>query len=245
MQLLIPAARVALITTLALGATSAVPVARPFLTLASSASLNADPIRPATTFIAPTTQGLATQAPTTTSPTPIPVATITRGRAFVLPEQAGQGRAGEQPGGKGSTGQDNGVAIFAWPLFPRPAVARRFDRPRDAWSAGHRGVDLLATAGQPVLSSGDGIVSFSGVIAGRGVITVLHAGGLRTTYEPVDERITTGTLVQRGSTIGVLSSRPGHCGALHCLHWGAIFGQTYRDPLSLLGLGRPVLLPLG
>lgn len=134
---------------------------------------------------------------------------------------------------------------FSWPLSPRPAVLRPFDQPRDEWSPGHRGVDLLAAVGQPVLSAGDGVVAFSGVIAGRGVLTVRHADGLRTTYEPVDERLASGTLVHRGTRVGVLSASPGHCAPRGCLHWGAISGQIYRDPLSLLGFGRPILLPLG
>jgi murein DD-endopeptidase MepM/ murein hydrolase activator NlpD len=83
------------------------------------------------------------------------------------------------------------------------------------------------------------------VIAGRGVITIAHEGGLRTSYEPVDARLATGTLVHLGTRIGVVSPAPGHCAPLTCLHWGVISGQTYLDPLSLLGFGRPVLLPLG
>lgn len=134
---------------------------------------------------------------------------------------------------------------FTWPLSPRPAIHRRFEQPRDQWARGHRGVDLLAAVGQPVLSAGDGIVAFSGVVAGRGVLTVRHSGGLRTTYEPVDDRLASGALVHRGSRIGAVSPAAGHCVPLTCLHWGAISGQTYRDPLSLLGFGPPILLPLG
>jgi murein DD-endopeptidase MepM/ murein hydrolase activator NlpD len=117
-------------------------------------------------------------------------------------------------------------------------------QPRDQWAAGHRGVDLLAGVGRPVLSAGDGVVAFSGVVAGRGVITVRHAGGLRTSYEPVEARLTSGTLVHRGARIAVIGATAGHCAPLTCLHWGAISGQTYRDPLSLLGFSRPILLPL-
>jgi len=113
------------------------------------------------------------------------------------------------------------------------------------WSPGHRGVDLLAAVGQPVLGAGEGVVAFSGVIAGRGVVTVRHPGGLRTTYEPVDDRLASGSLVHRGTRIGVVSPTPGHCMPLHCLHWGAVSGPTYRDPLLLLGFGHPILLPLG
>lgn len=134
---------------------------------------------------------------------------------------------------------------FAWPLSPRPAVLRRFEQPVNQWSPGHRGVDLLAAVGQPVLSAGEGVVAFSGVIAGRGVVTVRHPGGLRTTYEPVDDRLASGSLVHRGTSIGVISPTPGHCMPPHCLHWGAVSGLTYRDPLLLLGFGHPILLPLG
>ena len=144
-----------------------------------------------------------------------------------------------------TTTRDASRGGFAWPLSPRPAVIRRFEQPRSQWSHGHRGVDLLTTVGQPVLSAGAGVVAFSGKIAGRGVITVRHPGGLRTTYEPVDDRLASGALIHRGARIGVVSPTPGHCAQLTCLHWGAISGETYQDPLSLLGFGRPILLPLG
>ena len=135
-------------------------------------------------------------------------------------------------------------AAFAWPLSPQPALLRRFEAPASQWSAGHRGVDLRAAVHQGVLSAGAGVVAFSGVVAGRGVITVRHSAGLRTTYEPVDERLAAGTVVHRGTPLGVVSTTEGHCVPLTCLHWGAISGETYRDPLSLLGFGRPILLPL-
>ena len=133
---------------------------------------------------------------------------------------------------------------WTWPLAPRPEVRRRFLPPAHSWSAGHRGVDLAAAVGQPVLAAGAGTVSFSGVVAGRGVVTVRHAGGLRTTYEPVDGRPAVGTTVRRGDRVGALSAAPGHCQPAVCLHWGAISGDTYRDPLALLDPGPPVLLPL-
>ena len=144
-----------------------------------------------------------------------------------------------------NTAQVTPAVGFTWPLSPRPDVLRRFEQPQSQWSSGHRGVDLLAAVGQPVLSAGVGVVAFSGVIAGRGVITVRHSARLRTTYEPVGARLASGTVVRPGTRIGAVSPTPGHCMPLHCLHWGAISERTYRDPLSLLGFGRPILLPLG
>ena len=74
-------------------------------------------------------------------------------------------------------------------LWARPvegAVTRPFDPPPDRYGAGHRGADLAGAPGSPVLAAGDGVVVFAGMVAGRPVVSVDHAGGLRTTYEPVD-----------------------------------------------------------
>jgi hypothetical protein len=99
--------------------------------------------------------------------------------------------------------------------------------------------------GQPVLSTGSGVVAFSGVIAGRGMHTIRHSCRLRTPYEPIDQRSASDAVVPRVARIGVPSPAPGHCVLLTCLHRGAIPGQTYRDPLSLLGFGRVSFLPFG
>jgi murein DD-endopeptidase MepM/ murein hydrolase activator NlpD len=142
---------------------------------------------------------------------------------------------------------------WQWPLEPAPAVVRRFQPAPTPWGAGHRGVDLAAQPGQPVLAAGAGVVGFAGVIAGRGVVTVVHAGGLRTTYEPVTARARPGTIVVAGDEIGRVDATPGHCGPATCLHWGLLRGvgpsAVYLDPLALVGalgidLEPPVLLPL-
>jgi murein DD-endopeptidase MepM/ murein hydrolase activator NlpD len=133
---------------------------------------------------------------------------------------------------------------WVWPLAPRPAVVRPFHAPPTPWSAGHRGVDLAAQVGHAVRSAGEGRVTFSGRVAGRGVVVVTHGDGLRTTYEPLDDRAELGRPVAAGDVIGTLSGGSGHCGRSHCLHWGLRRAASYLDPLSLLGRGPPVLLPL-
>ena len=141
------------------------------------------------------------------------------------------------------------VTRWQWPLEPAPAVVRRFPASPTLWGAGHRGVDLAARVGQPVLAAGDGVVSFAGVVAGRGVVSVAHSGGLRTTYEPVRAEVVVGASLSAGQPIGVIDGTAGHCSPATCLHWGAVRGSgpaaTYVDPLSLLGvdLRPPVLLP--
>ena len=133
--------------------------------------------------------------------------------------------------------------VGVWPLAPQPTVVRGFDPPDDPWGAGHRGVDLLGRPGQPVRSALPGRVSWSGVLAGRGVVVVDH-GDTRTTYEPLDDRAPVGTVVAAGDRIGRLAGLGSHCLPRSCLHWGWIRGDVYLDPLRLVGAGPVRLLPL-
>jgi murein DD-endopeptidase MepM/ murein hydrolase activator NlpD len=133
---------------------------------------------------------------------------------------------------------------YAWPVSP-PHVTRRFDPPPQPWSAGHRGVDLASAPGAEVRAAGGGTVVFAGVIAGRGVVSVAHPGGLRTTYEPVIATVVVGAQVGRGDLIGRLAAGHPGCPVAACLHWGLRRDDVYLDPLALLGLGRARLLPLG
>jgi murein DD-endopeptidase MepM/ murein hydrolase activator NlpD len=123
-------------------------------------------------------------------------------------------------------------------------VIRPFDPPATPYAAGHRGVDLAAGEGSTVRSAGAGIVTFAGVLAGRGVVAVTHRNGLRTTYEPLTVGVHQGATVNTGAVLGtVVGGHPG-CGAGGCLHWGLLRGKTYLDPLTLLRSPAVRLLPL-
>lgn len=135
------------------------------------------------------------------------------------------------------------VTSWTAPLPGELAVTRPFEAPAHAYGPGHRGADLGGAPGTPVLAAGNGVVVFAGMVAGRPVVSIDHADGLRTTYEPVDPGVGAGQQVARGSPIGTLL--PGHagCPASACLHWGLRRGETYLDPLLLLVV-RVRLLPL-
>lgn len=134
---------------------------------------------------------------------------------------------------------------FGWPLAGTPVVDRGFAPPATAYGAGHRGVDLRASPDAAVLSAGPGQVTYAGLLAGRGVVTVTHPGGLRTTYEPVVATVRVGQSVSRGTVLGHLGKGHASCRVgVRCLHWGLLRGSTYLDPLGLV-VGRDVrLLPL-
>ncbi|HEU4810748.1 MAG TPA: M23 family metallopeptidase [Nocardioides sp.] len=138
---------------------------------------------------------------------------------------------------------DDPRPVGQWPLDPVPEVVAGFDPPTSTWGAGHRGVDLLGAVGRPVRTALPGRITFAGRLAGRGVVVVDH-GDTRTTYEPVTARVGLGDLVSAGDPIGTLELPGSHCFPRVCLHWGWLRGDTYLDPLLLVGAGPVRLLPL-
>ena len=82
---------------------------------------------------------------------------------------------------------------------------------------------------------------FVGFVVDRPVLSIEHAGGLLSSYEPVTSSLSKGDPVARGQPIGELL--PGHC-ARPCLHFGVRLAGDYVSPLLLLGgVPRAVLLP--
>lgn len=157
-----------------------------------------------------------------------------------LPVAAPAGVAGS--GGAGS----GGAARFGWPLAPPHPVLRGFQLPSTPYGPGHRGVDLGGRVGEPVLAAGDGLVLYAGPLVDRSLVSIEHAGGLRTTYEPVSPVVKVGQTVRRGQIIGELM--PGHPGCpatapTVCLHWGAHRQAVYLNPLRLVESGHVRLLP--
>ncbi|MEJ8279175.1 M23 family metallopeptidase [Pseudonocardia spirodelae] len=135
-------------------------------------------------------------------------------------------------------------ADYSWPLLPAPAVTALFRKPAFRFGRGHRGADLAGTPGQAVLVAREGVVVFAGRIAGRGVVSVDHPDGLRSTYEPVTAGVAAGDRLAGGDPVGALE--PGHpgCPVAACLHWGVRRERLdHLDPLVLLRPPRVRLLP--
>lgn len=121
-------------------------------------------------------------------------------------------------------------------------VTRSADIPEKNWLPGHRGVDLGLPPGSEVRAAGNGVVAFAGVVAGSPTVSIDHADGIRTTYQPVYSRVREGDAVSEGEVIGILGRSSEHRG----LHWGARTGpDTYINPLTLLAVPAIRLKPLG
>jgi murein DD-endopeptidase MepM/ murein hydrolase activator NlpD len=133
---------------------------------------------------------------------------------------------------------------FVLPVAPPPVLLTPFAPPTSRFGSGHRGVDLAAPEGSAVFAAGSGVVVFAGPLAGRGVLSIEHEGGLRTTYEPVTASVPAGARVTAGAVIGVLEAGHPGCAPAVCLHWGArLPDRVYLDPMALLQPWRVRLLP--
>lgn len=162
----------------------------------------------------------------------------------VLPAGPARAAGAEDPAPPPGAGAVAPGASYAWPLLPPPAVLTAFDEPEHPYGRGHRGVDLAGAPGQAVLAAQEGVVVHAGPLAGRGVVSVLHPDGLRTTYEPVAATVAPGAAVGRGSVLGTLAAGHPRCPGA-CLHWGVRRDRlVYVDPLVLLRPPHVRLLPV-
>lgn len=156
------------------------------------------------------------------------------------------GLLGSEPTGASAAGAaapdaESGLVRWDWPIPSPHPILRPFIAPATRYAAGHRGIDIAAPGGTPVLAPDDGIVRFVGTVVDRPVVSIEHADGVISSFEPVSSTLVAGEPVARGSPIGVIE--PGHC-ATTCVHIGARLHGDYVSPLLFLGDIRPsVLLP--
>jgi len=133
--------------------------------------------------------------------------------------------------------------VVAAPVAPF-AVQRSASLPSQPWLAGHRGVDLAATAGEPVTAPATGVITFVGFVVDRPVVSIRHDQGLVSSFEPVDSTAAVGDVIMRGDVIGTVADAPLHCVWRQCVHWGLRLDGAYVDPLDYLeGFGPIRLLP--
>ena len=138
------------------------------------------------------------------------------------------------------------AAAYVDPTTGKPHaihVTRSADIPRQNWLPGHRGVDLALEVGADVRAAEEGTVAFAGMVAGTPVVSIDHADGIRTTYQPVHARVRAGDAVSEGQVIGRLA--PSTSGEHDGLHWGALSGRdSYINPLTLLEVPAIRLKPV-
>ncbi|KJQ52946.1 murein hydrolase activator EnvC family protein [Microbacterium sp. SA39] len=131
---------------------------------------------------------------------------------------------------------------WLWPVDGARQVVAPFRAPAHKYGAGHRGVDLAAASGAVVRAPAEGVVAFRGVVVDRPLMTIEHAGGLVSTFEPLLSTLSPGDVVDAGDEIGVVGTG-GHA-APGSVHLGVRLDGEYINPMLLFGdVPRAVLLP--
>lgn len=116
-------------------------------------------------------------------------------------------------------------------------VVDAFRAPSHRYGPGNRGWEFATRGGEPVRAVGAGVVVFAGWVAGRGVVSILHPDGLRSSVTGLTQVTSAlGAVVSAGEVVGVAG--PG-------LHLGFRRHGEYVDPALVYGLARHAyLVPL-
>ncbi len=133
-----------------------------------------------------------------------------------------------RPGDRG----DGSLPRYAAPVDA--PVIDAFRAPAGPYGPGNRGLEYRTRPGATVRSIGAGTVAFAGQVAGRLVISIDHADGLRSSLvglAAIDTVV--GRRVGRGEVVG----RAGPV-----LHLGVRRAGVYVDPATLFGATGPARL---
>lgn len=132
------------------------------------------------------------------------------------------------------------------PLGHPLRISETYSLPNGPYRAGHRGIDLPATVGDPVRAPVTGTVSFVGKVVDRPVLSIRIDEHTTVSFEPVTSDLSEGDPVFRGGVFGSVGARETTDGAEHCatacLHLGVRVDGEYVNPLRFLR-SKPVLLP--
>jgi murein DD-endopeptidase MepM/ murein hydrolase activator NlpD len=122
---------------------------------------------------------------------------------------------------------------WRWPVVG--PVVQGFDPPASPFGSGHRGIDIAASPGTPIVAPAAGHVSFAGPVAGSLFVSIDHGSGLFSSYSWLSR-----ALVRRGERV-VTGQRVARSGMGHPslqvaqLHMGVRLDGAYIDPLEYLG----------
>jgi len=127
---------------------------------------------------------------------------------------------------------DPAYGTYAWPVIG--PVINGFRPPSSPYGPGHRGIDIAAPIGTPVVAAADGVVAFAGSVGGNLYVSIDHLDGVRTTYSYLSSiAVHRGDTVVQGEVVG--ASGHGHPSIpTDHLHFGARYQGAYIDPLLLL-----------
>jgi murein DD-endopeptidase MepM/ murein hydrolase activator NlpD len=126
-----------------------------------------------------------------------------------------------------------GAADWRWPVIG--PVIDPYDPPETPFGAGHRGIDIAAGVGTPIVAPAAATVAFAGKVGGQLFVTLDHGGGLESTYSWLSSiLVAKRDVVAAGQPIALTGG--GHPGSsVPHLHLGVKLNDAYQDPMAYLG----------
>lgn len=147
--------------------------------------------------------------------------------AAVIAEQEAQMRAS-----RGSSATPDGRISAAGLIWPtRGSVTSEYGY---RWGRMHEGIDIAAPTGTPIWAAADGVVIYSGVMNGYGLVILIDHGGGFTTVYAHQSRLAAGDgrRVSQGELIGYVGST-GHSTGPH-LHFETRVNGSAQNPRNYL-----------
>src|SRR6266516_84712 len=128
---------------------------------------------------------------------------------------------------------------WTWPVDGPVLRPFSFDRAHPYAGGQHRGVDLGAPTGTPVLAPSEGVVSFAGTVPGGGkTVSIQTPSALTATLVHLGSiGVMRGTLVQEGAAVGTVGPSGDVEGDQPYVYFGVrrtSDAQGYVDPLTVL-----------
>lgn len=143
---------------------------------------------------------------------------------------------------EGSAAAASGSGAWPWPLLGE--VVTSYRNGSDPYAAGqHRGLDIAAPAGSPVLAIVEGHVSFSGRLPDGGETVTVRSGDgtwLVSALHLSERAVSRGARVRAGERLGSVGTSGKRSVSQPHLHLSVRRADTraYVDPLTLLGPPR-------
>ena len=145
------------------------------------------------------------------------------------------------------------LLILSFHLLSSPALAAGEEAPSFSWpargeivcpfrpaqgpygSGGHAGIDISLSPGNEVRASAPGTVSFAGGTPLGPCVSIVHPGGLKTTYVSLGAlAVRSGEKVSQGQVLGTSDGSKDRSSSSPHLHFGLFLNGKAIDPLPLL-----------
>jgi len=127
------------------------------------------------------------------------------------------------------------------PLFQ---VQREFLAPISLYGPGHRGLDFVIEDNQNLIAPTAGLITFSGTVVNRNIVTMKTKSGYLISFEQVCSPLSQGDVVEQGQMLGQFCSisedYEQHCDS--CVHFSVRGNHGYLSPELFLGSLLPSVL---